>query len=594
MEDDKSLPLSSEPVNHHVEDTSHEWQKVTYAKKNRKNQPKKAPADSSRLLPPGSGLLPENNGVFRGLEKHAEERRRKLEAQRAAVVYDDDDVVPGRSRSSHGGIEESGGESSDADIKNNVADVNKKEKPKKVKKPKITVAEAASKIDADDLAAFLSSITLDSYEGQQDIQLMRFADYFGRAFSAVSASQFPWLKLFKESPVAKLFDVPVSSISEVVYKTSVDWINQRSNEALESFVIWSLDSILADLAAQLSGSSKGSKKGGQSASSKSQVAIFLVLAMVLRRKPDVLISTSAKLDKNPKYQGQDKLAVIVWMVVQASQGDLPAGLYLWAHHVLPILKGKGGSNPLSRDLVLQLVERILAVPKARGILLNNASKKGERLIPPAALDLLLRFTFPSSSARVKATERFEAIYPLLKDVALAGSPGSKAMRQVALQIQTIAVKAAGEGIPVLSDEASSIFVWCLTQNPECYKQWDKIYIDNIEASVAALKKLSENWKEFSPKLSSPQSLGETLKNFRQKNEKAMSGGADVPHPPLFKDADKYCKAILSRLSSGHSCLKTAIFAIAVVAIGAAVMPPNLDAWEDWNKLGNWLNTQLSH
>lgn len=68
--------------------------------------------------------------------------------------------------------------------------------------------------------------------------------------------------------------VPVSSISEVVYKTSVDWINQRSNEALESFVIWSLDSILADLAAQLSGSSKGSKKGGQSASSKSQVDTY--------------------------------------------------------------------------------------------------------------------------------------------------------------------------------------------------------------------------------------------------------------------------------------------------------------------------------
>lgn len=36
---------------------------------------------------------------------------------------------------------------------------------------------------------------------------MRFADYFGRAFSAVSASQFPWLKLFRESAVAKIADV---------------------------------------------------------------------------------------------------------------------------------------------------------------------------------------------------------------------------------------------------------------------------------------------------------------------------------------------------------------------------------------------------
>lgn len=37
--------------------------------------------------------------------------------------------------------------------------------------------------------------------------MMRFADYFGRAFSAVSASQFPWVKLFRESAVAKIADV---------------------------------------------------------------------------------------------------------------------------------------------------------------------------------------------------------------------------------------------------------------------------------------------------------------------------------------------------------------------------------------------------
>ena len=46
-----------------------------------------------------------------------------------------------------------------------------------------------------------------SFESQPDILLMRFADYFGRAFASVSASQFPWLKTFKESSVAKIVDV---------------------------------------------------------------------------------------------------------------------------------------------------------------------------------------------------------------------------------------------------------------------------------------------------------------------------------------------------------------------------------------------------
>ena len=36
---------------------------------------------------------------------------------------------------------------------------------------------------------------------------MRFADYFARTFTAVSPAQFPWVKTFRESPVAKLSEV---------------------------------------------------------------------------------------------------------------------------------------------------------------------------------------------------------------------------------------------------------------------------------------------------------------------------------------------------------------------------------------------------
>ena len=94
------------------------------------------------------------------------------------------------------------------------------------------------------------------------------------------------------------------------------------------------------------------------------------------------------------------------------------------------------------------------------------------------------------------------MYPTLKEVALAGSSGSKAMKQVLLQIMKFSIKAAGEGnqtlliafflsyenrsrnliwailmrwlyagIPDLSREAVDIFTWCLNQNPDCYQQW---------------------------------------------------------------------------------------------------------------------------
>ncbi|XP_020251861.1 uncharacterized protein LOC109829145 [Asparagus officinalis] len=462
-------------------------------------------------------------------------------------------------------------------------------KEKKPKKPKVTVAEAAAKINADDLAAHLVDVS-GSYESQQDIQLMRFTDYFGKAFSAVSASQFPWAKLFKESPVSKIIDVPLCHISDLVYKTSADWISQKSADALGNFVLWCLDSILADLANQQP-AGKGSKKPVQQPSTKSQVAIFVVLAMTLRRKPDVLVSILSKLRDNPKYQGQEKFPIIVWVVGQASQGDLVSGMYAWVHYLLPLISGKPNINPQSRDLALQLVERILSGQKARSILLNGAVRKGERLVPPSALDLLMRATFPAQSARVKATERFEAIYPTLKELALAGSPGTKTTKQASQQLLPSAVKAMQENNLELAKEAADVFIWCLVQNPDCYKQWEKLYLDNVDASVAVLRKLSDEWKEYSIKFSPFVALKQTLKNLRTENEKALSGAVDARSQASIKEADKLCKVILGRVSRGSRCIKNGLLLLTVaVAIGFAASS-NLESW-DLKKLQAMVSSSL--
>ncbi|KAL1806948.1 hypothetical protein ACET3Z_030016 [Daucus carota] len=560
--------------------SNHGWQKVTYAKKQRK-----APARKSESGENGSAVH-SNDGVFNSLEKKSEERRRRIEAERAAAMEEDRPVKSGRERSEGdesddeigGGVVENGG----------VVEEKKEKKKKKEKKVKVTIAEAASRIDADDLAAFLADVSV-SYEAKEDIQLMRFADYFGRAFAAVSANQFPWTKMFRESAIAKIADIPVSHIPKAVYKTSVEWINQRSIEALSSFVLWSLDSVLSEFASQQTGG-KGSKKATQQMSSKSQVAIFSVLSMVLRRKPDVMINLLPNLEENSKFKGQDKLPLLAWIVAQACQGDLAVALYAWAHLILPTIGGKSGSNPQNRDLVLQLVERILSAPKARTILVNGAVRKGERLMPPSALDLLLRATFPPSSARVKATERFESVYPVLKEVALAGVPGSKAMKQVTQQTLTFAVKAAGEGIPELSREATDIFIWCLTRHPDSYKQWDNIYLDNLEASLLILKKLTEEWRQLSENQSSLEGLGETLKSLRHKNEKALADGAQGAHHSLLKDADKYCKWLIGKISRGNGCMKSLAIVIIALGVGTVVMSPTIESL-DWKQLSVFFNQQ---
>ncbi|KAK9115774.1 hypothetical protein Sjap_014721 [Stephania japonica] len=584
-----AMDESSTPFEHFdslaasTKNKNNEWQTVSYAKSKRKQSAKpQQQQPSSDLSGPGN--------VFLAVEQQAEDRRNRRELaaeEQRQVAEAAEREIGGSSDGEVVGVVENG-------------DLEKVKKAKKVKKPKISVAEAAAKIDAADLGAFLVDIS-SSFEAQQDIQLMRFADYFARAFSGVSASQFPWTKMFRESPVAKIADVfstcflfrsiddsvtflamlcfvPLCHISEAVYKTSVDWINKKSTEALGSFVLWSLDSIFVDLANQLGGH-KGSKRVAQQPSSKSQVAIFVVLAMVLRRKPDSLVSLLSILKDDAKYQGQDKLPVVIWAISQTCQGDLVVGMYLWVHFLLPMLDGKS-CNPQSRDLILQLLERILSTPKAQPILLNGAVRKGERLVPPSALELLLRLTFPASSARVKATERFEAAYPTLKELALAGSSGSKAMKQVLQQLLTIAINAASENIPELSNEGTSLFIWCLRQSPDAYKQWDNIYRDNIEASVAVLRKLSNEWNTYSGTLSSVVVLRETVKSFIKKNEKALASQADAGNQASsIRDADKLCRVILGKSSRGNLCMKSLALAIVAAGVGAFVMSSNMDSWD---------------
>ncbi|CAL5323705.1 unnamed protein product [Camellia sinensis] len=563
-EEEEEEEESSKINNKGTVDNDGGWKTVSYQKRHRKKSVKapEAFSDPQKLGSSATG------DVFRSIEQHSEERRHRLEAQRAAgenaVKLSGDDVEDGADVEAASSVDNGGAEA-------------KKTKVKKPKKPKVTVAEASAKIDASDLAAFLADITV-SYESQQDIQLMRFADYFGRAFASVSASQFPWMKTFKESSVAKMVDIPISHISEAIYKASSDWLNQRSFEALGSFVLWSMDSIISDPAIH-QGAAKGSKKVVQQAPSKSQVAIFVVLAMTLRRKPDVLISLMPAIREDAKYQGHDKLPVTVWVIAQASQGDLVVGLFMWINFLLPMLSSKSGCNPQARDLILQLVERILSAPKARPILLNGAVRKGERLVPPSSLEFLMRATFPASYARVKSTERFEAVYPILKEIALTGSPGSKAMKQTTQQILQFALKATGEGVPNLSREASNIFIWCLTQNPDCYKDWDNLYLDNLEASIVVLKRLVDEWKEHSVKHPTVQPLKVTLASFRKKNEKALAADEDDDRKASLKDADKHCKVLMGRLSRTHGCMKIVVFVSVALAVGAAYMSQNMQSWD---------------
>nr|GEW13318.1 hypothetical protein [Tanacetum cinerariifolium] len=83
---------------------------------------------------------------------------------------------------------------------------------------------------------FRCEVALASYERQDDIQLLRFANYFGRPFSGMPALQFPWVNLLRVSPISKVPDNLVSHIPEAV--TRRQWIGS-TNDLLKPFVLFS-------------------------------------------------------------------------------------------------------------------------------------------------------------------------------------------------------------------------------------------------------------------------------------------------------------------------------------------------------------------
>ncbi|GJV09388.1 transmembrane protein [Tanacetum coccineum] len=136
----------------------------------------------------------------------------------------------------------------------------------------------------------------------------------------------------------------------------------------------------------------------------------------------------------------------------------------------------------------------------------------------------------------------------------------------------IANKEIANGNSALASEAINIFLWCLSQSLDCYKQWDDIYVDNLEASVIVPKQLSDEWKVHTVKHSSLDTLDAALKSFRDKNEKALaSGNNDITSDVLLKEANKHCKVMLSKFSRGHGCLKATGFLTVTMVVGVALI-----------------------
>lgn len=544
------------------------WQKVTNPKKH-KRQELRSKGHTSGSLSDNVKRGPENK-VFQALEKEAEERRSHREASLQAAV---DAAAKAANAQSDSDVEGDDDHQAEAHVSSN-GDL-KKSKLKKPKKQKVSVAQAASAIDSSSLESFLYEIS-ESFSELPDVQLMRFADYFERVFSAVSPTQFGWNKILKESSVAKAVEIPLCYIPESVNRIASNWLATRPVDALGDFFVWALNDVLNDMQPP-QGMHKGSKGISNNLTGKTRVAVLVVLALAIRKRPEALYLRAGTVGSSPQFQGHEKLPMLAWAYGQAAQGDLVVGMQVWVKNLLPLACGKN-STPASRDIALQFAESILFAnsKKTQPVLQNAASRRGERLVPPVALYSLMRAAFPSDVTRTKATERFIGIYPAVKELSLAGARRSKATKSAAQQLLPLSLEAASEDIPALAHEAFDIFIWCLSENTECFKQWEKLHLENLKGSVQVLSYACSEWSDIAGRLSPLDDLRNTVNVLGVKNRTALENTkGDLKLDTLVKSADKHCKVLNKKLARVGICFKaTAIFITGVcTAYGLYLLNP---------------------
>ncbi|KAF2568524.1 hypothetical protein F2Q68_00024350 [Brassica cretica] len=200
--------------------------------------------------------------------------------------------------------------------------------------------------------------------------------------------------------------------------------------------------------------------------------------------------------------------------LNASQSSVHAGLKAWVHNLLPLLLVDNSQKTHQwTELILDIVEKILAKPGTLEELVGSPSWESHVVIPITSLKTMLR-------------------------------------------------------------DARKIAIWCLMENVDCWRHWDNLYKMNVKVGAALLKTLVDEWKDHSFKLPSSPSdaviLGHAMKSFRLKNKKGISEKGEKAS--LYKEADKYCKLISRKLSSHQgTCTITAVVLFTALTTAALVL-----------------------
>eukprot|EP00879_Flechtneria_rotunda_P009066 GHRR01009493.1.p1 GENE.GHRR01009493.1~~GHRR01009493.1.p1 ORF type:complete len:508 (+),score=247.18 GHRR01009493.1:366-1889(+) len=329
--------------------------------------------------------------------------------------------------------------------------------PNQPKKPKVSVAQVAQGLDISALQGFIAEAQ-QRYSTNEVAQVKAITD---RLLTALKEASWELNKLVTTKGIDAATAQPLSDIPHALTNALTSFIAGISEDALMQVVVPLVNAVITEAAAAAGGG--GASAGG---TGKGKAGLSVMLAVVLRTRPQVLVQASSALRLAGKQlSGAGRLPLLLWVTNQAAAADPTVGVAVWVRLLLPQLLGvpelpsSSSSNktaigssisgdqqhlhqPLEVSLhgpALEYLSSLLqeiGVLQAKDAAVATAAKSGgditkgngevEATVPGAAVELISRVVAgkPISSATAAAVAG-PATGPIAAAAAAAGAGESK-------------------------------------------------------------------------------------------------------------------------------------------------------------------------